>query len=109
MIFGILLMITKKKAFRLVHKKEVVKTANTIAKLCDDFIIMEDKDSFALACYDSGDKTFYIKNTDEEVSLSECLRYEYELYGAIWIKGEHGEPILKAVAKLDDKGVLELL
>lgn len=31
------------------------------------------------------------------------------IYGAIIIKGEHDEPVFKAVAKLNDKGDLELL
>lgn len=79
--------------------------AATIEELCDEFVIIRRDDNiFALAKYYPDDKTFYVKTADEEVSLSECLRFEYEIKGAIWTdKG------LIYVAKMNDKGGLELL
>lgn len=40
-------------------------------------------------------------------SLSAEPKTEY--YGAIWTKGEDGEPLLKSVAKMNSEGELELL
>ena len=81
------------------------KQADTIEELCDEFVIIRrDDNTFALAKYYPDDKTFYVKTADEEVSLSGCLMYGYEIYGAIWT--EWG---LKYVAKMNEKGELELL
>ena len=88
-----------------VKKEIVIKTADTIEELCDRFVIIKkDDNSFAIAKYYPSDKTFYIENYDEDVSLSECLMFEYEIYGAIWT--EWG---LKYVAKMNEKGELELI
>lgn len=89
----------------LVHKNYVIKQADTIEELCDEFVIIRrDDNTFALAKYYPDDKTFYVKTADEEVSLNECLMYEYEIYGAIWTdKG------LIYKAKMNEKGELELL
>ena len=91
--------------FSATLNSEVIKTADTIEELCDEFVIIRrDDNTFALAKYYPNDKTFYVKTADEEVSLSECLMYGYEIYGAIWTsKG------LIYVAKMNEKGELELL
>ena len=82
-------------------KKE--KFADTIDELCDEFVIKVDNE-YLHAKYYAKDKTFYIYNTDEEISLGECLRFNYVVKGAIWTdKG------LIYVAKMNDKGKLELL
>lgn len=92
---------------KLTHCAEhhILKQANTIEELCDEFVIIRrDDNTFALAKYYPDDKTFYVKTADEEVSLSGCLMYGYEIYGAIWTdKG------LIYVAKMNEKGELELL
>lgn len=38
-----------------------------------------------------------------------CYMPDKEIYGAIWVNGEHNEPILKSVAKMNSDGNLELL
>lgn len=79
------------------------KAADTIEELCDEFVIKVDNE-YLHAKYYPVDKTFYIYNTEEEISLEECLRFNYVVKGAIWT--EWG---LKYVAKMNEKGELELL
>ena len=88
-----------------IAEKDILKRADTIYQLCDEFVIIRrDDNTFALAKYYPNDKTFYVKTADEDVSLNECLMYGYEIYGAIWTdKG------LIYVAKMNEKGELELL
>ena len=81
----------------------IIKQADTIEELCDEFVIKVDNE-YLHAKYYHIDRTFYIYNTDEEIGLVECLRFNYIVYGAIWTdKG------LIYVAKMNDKGELELL
>ena len=84
-------------------KEDIIKIADTIEELCDEFVIKVDNE-YLHAKYYPIDRTFYIYNTDEEISLGECLRFNYVVKGAIWTdKG------LVHVAKMNDKGELELL
>ena len=88
---------------RYLEPQKIIKQAETIEELCDEFVIKVDNE-YLHAKYYRIDKTFYIYNTDEEVSLNECLRFNYIIYGAIWT--EWG---LKYVAKMNAEGNLELL
>lgn len=76
----------------VILKKQVTKEADTIEELCDRFVVMD-------------------KETKEVISIVSFLEYaklwatcKYNIYGSIWC--EWG---LKYVAKLDDKGDLELI
>lgn len=55
----------------------------------------------------------YIVIPKEGKPYMECKKWDIsdykEVYAAIWTTGEHGEPILKSVAKMNEKGELELL
>lgn len=80
------------------------KQADTLKELCDAFIICEKP--FYLKPYvwkESLEKLFSKNIINNIKSLS------IEVYGAIWVKGEYNEPILKPAAKMNDKGDLELL
>ena len=78
-------------------------TADTIEELCDEFVIKVDNE-YLHAKYYPVDRTFYIYNTEEEISLGECLRFNYVVKGAIWTdKG------LQFVARMNSKGEFELL
>lgn len=73
--------------------------ADTIEELCDEFIYNNE-----LLC------PSYLDPKDTDViafryRLEDEFKYKNhkEIYGAIWATGEHGEPILKSVAKM--KGV----
>ena len=72
--------------------EEPIREANTIEELCDRFVVID-------------------KETKEVVNIVSFLAYavlwsscKYNIYGAVWC--EWG---LKYVAKLDDKGELELI
>ena len=75
-----------------IRKDQVIKQSENIEELCDRFVVMD-------------------KETKEVMDIVYFLEYaklwsycKYNIYGAIWC--EWG---LKYVAKLDDKGDLELI
>ena len=77
-------------------KHEIVKQADTIEELCDEFVI---KPSFSKAFLHDEDKQS-LKSVKKKAIEIGC----FEIYGAIWTdKG------LIYVAKMNDKGELELL
>ena len=88
-----------------IKKHSVVKQSDNIKELCDEYVW--DKD---LCIIDFDKRTLSIKGDSEcyEFDLDWCLK-NHPIYGAIWIKGDKGEPILKSVAKLHNEGDLELL
>lgn len=86
--------------------------ADTIEELCDEFVLvnLEYLGQTNPKHYDTlyGIKT---KNSfEQEGGITQAIEGGwYAIYGAIWTTGEHGEPILKSVAKMNEKGELELL
>lgn len=73
-----------------------LKEADNIEDLCDKFIL-------------SGrelDKPAIEEDLD---FLRKAKKLGYEIYGAIWVIGKSGEPTLKPVAKMNEKGEFELL
>ena len=77
----------------LFSKEEILKQADTIEELCDEFIgIYKDEEEI-----DDKEISYFLENLSRE-------NYFKEIYGAIWTdKG------LIYVAKMNDKGELELL
>ena len=73
---------------------EVIKQADTIEELCDEFVVFGE--------HIIPNHTHFSSLTD--VGIKSCLEAKAAIYGAIWTKGKHDEPILKSVAKM--KGVL---
>lgn len=75
--------------------------ADTIEELCDE-----------LVATNRGCKCLYkpseVFGCQDKEAVNELIKSSL-IYGAIWTKGEHGEPILKSVAKMNEKGDLELL
>ena len=76
----------------VILKEQVIKQSENIEELCDRFVVME-------------------KETKEVMNIVSFLEYaklwaycKYNIYGAVWC-----EWALKYVAKLDDKGKLELI
>ena len=76
----------------VILKEQVIKQADTIEELCDRFVVMD-------------------KETKEVMNIVSFLAYaklwsycKYNIYGAVWC--EWG---LKYVAKMNDKGDLELI
>lgn len=80
------------------------KAAETIEELCDGFVMYDEQ--FA----DDESFTHIVFASLEEAKKN--MKYQTNkaiIYGAIWTKGRHGEPILTSVAKMNEKGELELL
>ena len=76
----------------VILKKRVIKQSDTLEELCDRFVVMD-------------------KETKEVMNIVSFLEYaklwsyfKYNIYGAVWC--EWG---LKYVAKMNDKGELELI
>ena len=92
---------------------QFIKQADTIEKLCDEFVLNSNPihASRTLIKIDFEKKIVYqwqsAKNV-AEYTFEQFLRF-HTIYGAIWVTGENNEPILKSVAKINEKGELELL
>ena len=87
--------------------------ADNIEELCDCAIVVIDTretpilEFVGYGGYTSKTKDFkelFDKDYGKYIKTGEC-----QLYGAIWVKGKDGEPILKPAAKMNEKGELELL
>lgn len=80
---------------------EVIAQADTIEELVDEYVLGETK--YHKPCVTKLPLDF----------LRECVitktHYELVVYGAIWVFDSNGTPTLKPVAKMNDKGDLELL
>ena len=73
----------------------ILKQANTIEELCDEFVIVSKK-----------------KHKIKEVTkiiYSKRQLINNNIYGEIWVFDSDGVPTLKPVAQMNDKGELELL
>lgn len=84
-----------------------IKQADTIKELCDCFV-------FKKEIYRKIEKRNDLEGVPMirmfDIHFFDLYEDEWErIYGAIWVKGEHNEPILKSVAEMNEKGELELL
>ena len=85
-----------------------IAASDTIEELFDEFIIGEPfNKSFEITHNNTIIRG--IKESIEKGYYKKAKMKKPIVYGAIWVKGEHEEPILKSVAKMNDKGELELL
>ena len=84
---------------------KALKESYSLDKLCDHLVIVEKGSSMlpALQHRFLGD-LFLADSWNRRFQENKI-----EVYGAIWTKGEDGEPILKSVAKMNSEGGLELL
>ena len=80
---------------------KIIKQADTIEDLCDEFVIVAKKDKNIKPYF-----TPYLTATLAVFDDVKSLLDTDDVYGAIWTIGEHGEPILKSVAKMNEKGDL---
>ena len=87
-------------AFKQEDQIEKIKQADTIEELCDGFIITSKQGHI----YDSyGDYNYELKEVLPQ-AREECPDEDWDLYGCILVNG-----IIKQVAKMNDKGELELI
>lgn len=76
---------------------DILKQADTIDELCDAWIIVP----IRVNCNP------FVRHISE--NISHFINSSHVIFAGIWTKGEHNEPILKPVAKMNEKGDLELL
>lgn len=80
-------------------KKYVIKQADTIEELCDEFVVIIDKEPNGYLIFNQ-----CMNNFEKVISIHKNTKNENTIYGAIWTdKG------LIYVAKMNEKGELELL
>lgn len=86
-------------------KHAIIKQADTIEELCDELIIYDKEQCIReFITIDFYNKTYWFKYDEDEYSKPIKIKPNDEIYGAIWTdKG------LIYVAKMNDKGELELL
>lgn len=87
-----------------VRTSNIVAKADTIEDLCHAYVVEWVKGmnpTKVRGCYIDISKDCLLALLDQHEWLN--------AYGAIWVEGEHGEPILKPVAKMNKKGEFELL
>lgn len=77
------------------------KTSDNIEELFDCFVISEGERNCVI-----GD--MWVR-TIEDMWVRELCVETRAFYGAIWIKDKDGNPILKSVAEMNDKGEWELI
>lgn len=80
------------------NKRGIIAQADTIDELCDEFVAEK-----------YGNRITFPVEDRKTYETRYCVEYGWNIYGAIWTTGEHGEPILKSVARMNEKGELELL
>lgn len=100
-----------------IRRKHIVKQADAIEELFDEYVL-ESKDhtyQSLLVKSDRSDKRSFAESFTEDVKdgwrsyCSTYLQSGYEIYGAVVVRGEHDEPILKPAAKMKEEGEWELL
>ena len=100
---------TIKTQYDTIRPQFVVKRADTIEELCDEFVLyymdlneQSDKDTFYP--YAQYERCGNVWQKDKKNIIEKTIKGHHTLYGAIWTdKG------LIYVAKMNDKGELELL
>lgn len=83
-----------------------INKADTVEELCDELVLIEENYPIIIEELNFKEGTFL---RDNEYEFLSKLPENPIIYGAIWVKGEHNEPILKSVAKMKSDGNLELL
>ena len=81
----------------LVYEHNVIKSSDELEDVCDAFIVIHKELN--------GNHIIHRYNW---LGKSEH-KAGNEVYAAIWSKGDHDEPILKSVAKMNEKGEFEVL
>ena len=82
---------------------KIIEVGHSIEELCDEFIV---------ASYSAKEKHIFHSLMGAKKFQGYMLTLgilDTRLFGAVWIKGEDGELILKTVAEKNEKGELELL
>ena len=89
------------KSILFVQKNNILKQANTIEELCDEFVVIDkEKDKHIFDTIHNG----YLVKGQYGIDAKYYTDRKYKVYGAIWTdKG------LIYVAKMNNKGELELL
>ena len=84
------------------YLKDIVRHSEAIEDLCDAYICGDDYKEHIILSYEQMEESYWkvrLLDGDKKVII----------YAAIWITGDNGEPILKSVAQMNERGELELL
>ena len=87
--------------FNRIREEKIINQADTIEELCDEFVIIDKEGNVEIITYGKSWSLEYIKETLEDFITDKSI---IGIYGAVWTsKG------LQYVAKMNKKGVLELI
>lgn len=84
------------------EREDIIRQADTIEELCDEFVIYYCDGWHLITIYD--DEFGFKDDFDYDHNLKCALERGYEIYGSVWVDGS-----LIKVAKMNEKGELELL
>ena len=82
--------------YALVKKEDIIKQSDLIEELCDEFIVIYKSGERINVDWSFVELLTALTNTDK-------LKNVKVIYGALWLIGEHGEPILKPFAKTNEQ------
>ncbi len=89
------------------------KESDTIEELCDELIIKNpnnDGDFYRkVFVFEDAWENILNERHAQHCTNRDIYEHDVEIFGAIWIYNSNGVPTLKAVAKMNEKGELELL
>ena len=88
------------KIDRQTFKELGYKTSPTIDLLIDEIIVNK------ILLKDLNFREF---NLPANQMAKDLAQFENDVYGAIWVSGDHNEPILKSVAKMTKEGLWVVL
>jgi len=96
----------------IIDETEIVKVGDKIEEVCDEIIFILEGSPIPYSApyqYDRERKMEWFKiETEIDIGFGFTEKIK-EKFLAIWTKGEHSEPILKTVAKLNKESVVLVL
>ena len=92
-------IIRTSKGYDIFYLKDILNQANTIPELVDEYILKDTETGYCGV----------VSKETMKHSINPGTAYGREFYAAIWSIDEKGIPTLKPVAKINNKGELELL
>ena len=91
----------------------IIKQADTIEELCDELIIKNPNNDGEfyrkVFVYENRWKNILNEKHAKVCTDRDIYEHDVEIFGAVWVFDSNGAPTLKAVARMNDKGELELL
>jgi len=86
----------------MVLDEDALGHSQKLEDLVDAYIVVKSHDKIVYKVRD-------FERTSHRLLIADIIAGVKKVYGAVWISGRFGEPMLKIVAEMNHKGVLEIL